>query len=78
MDAFARGLLIAADIRRDGVFERMLRERYASWDGGLGAEIEQGKHSLVSLESYILKRGDAGPNTSGRQELLENILNRYI
>ena len=40
MDAFARGLKIAAAIRADGVLDRFVKERYSSWDTGIGAEIE--------------------------------------
>jgi xylose isomerase len=78
MDAFARGLKIAAAIRKDGVLDRMLKERYASWDTGVGAEIEAGKHTFKTLEKYMLEKGDATPNMSGRQELIENIINTYI
>jgi xylose isomerase len=78
MDAFARGLKIAAAIRKDGVLDRMLKERYASWDTGIGAEIEAGQHSFKSLEKYMLDRGDAAAVSSGRQELIENIINTYI
>lgn len=78
MDAFARGLKIAAEIRQDGELAAFVKERYASWDSGIGAEIEAGKHSLASLESYMLGKGEAAPNRSGRQELIENLINRYI
>ena len=78
MDAFAKGLKIAAAIRAEGELERLLKQRYSSWDAGLGAEIEAGKHDFASLEKYMLAKGDATPNTSGRQELLENIVNRYV
>jgi xylose isomerase len=78
MDAFARGLKIAAAIRKDGLLDRMLRERYGSWDTGVGAEIEAGKHSFKTLEKYMLDKGDATPNISGRQELIENIINTFI
>jgi len=78
MDAFAKGLKIAAAIRADGELEQMVRQRYASWDTGIGAEIEAGKHDFVSLEKYMLQKGDITPNQSGRQELFENIVNRYI
>ena len=78
MDAFARGLKIAAAIRKDGVLDRMLKERYSSWDTGVGAEIEAGKHSFKTLEKYMLDKGDATPNVSGRQELIENMINVYI
>jgi len=78
MDAFARGLKIAAAIRADGQLARMLRERYQSWDSGLGADIEAGRHNFSSLDAYIQKKGDAAPNTSGRQELFENLINRFV
>ena len=78
MDAFAHGLKIAAAIRKDGVLKDIVRQRYATWDAGVGAEIEAGKHDFASLEAYMLKKGDADKNTSGRQELIENILNRYL
>ncbi len=78
MDTFAKGLKVAAAIRADGELERMVKERYASWDSGIGAEIEAGKHDFASLERYMLAKGDVSPNASGRQELFENIVNRYI
>ncbi len=78
MDAFAKGLKIATAIRADGELDRLLKERYASWDTGLGAEIDAGKHGFASLEKYMLTKGDVTPNSSGRQELLENIVNRYV
>lgn len=78
MDAFARGLEIAAAIRADGVVQQMLKDRYSSWDAGIGAEIESGKADFSSLEKYMLSKGDIAPNRSGRQELLENIINRYL
>ena len=78
MDAFARGLKIAAAIRADGELDGFLKERYASWDSGVGQEIENGQHDFASLEKYMLERGDVAPNTSGRQEMLEHLINRYI
>jgi xylose isomerase len=78
MDAFAQGLKIAAAIRREGLLEKFLRERYASWDSGIGVEIESGRANFESLEAYMLQKGEAAPNASGRQEYLENILNRYF
>jgi xylose isomerase len=78
MDAFARGLKIAAAMRADGQLEKLLKERYATWDSGLGAEIEAGKHSLASLEKVMLEKGDAAAPRSGRQEMLENLINTYI
>jgi xylose isomerase len=78
MDAFAQGLRIAAAIRKDGQIAQMLKERYASWDAGVGAEIETGTATFETLEAYMLQKGDAAKNASGRQEMLEHIVNRYI
>ncbi|MCA9187886.1 MAG: xylose isomerase [Pirellulaceae bacterium] len=78
MDAFARGLKIAAAIRADGELDRLLQERYASWDSGIGQEISAGKQSFESLEQYIMAKGNPAPNVSGRQEMLENLINRYL
>ncbi|MCY3009314.1 MAG: xylose isomerase [Planctomycetota bacterium] len=78
MDAFARGLRIAAEIRKEGLIDQFVKNRYRSWDSGIGAEIESGKASFGSLEKFMLEKGDASPNESGRQEMLENIFNLYI
>ncbi len=78
MDAFAHGLKIAAAMRADGKLESLLKDRYATWDSGLGAEIEGGKHSLASLEKLMLQKGESAPNRSGRQEMIENLINTYL
>ncbi len=78
MDTFARGLKIAAAIRAEGTLASLLKQRYASWDAGIGAEIEAGRHTFESLESYMLEKGNSDPNQSGRQEMLENLINQYI
>lgn len=78
MDAFAQGLKLAAAMRADGRLESMLKDRYSSWDSGLGAEIEAKKHTLESLEAKMLAQGEVSPNVSGRQELIENIINQYL
>jgi xylose isomerase len=78
MDAFARGLKIAAAIRKDGRLAEFVKERYASWDSGLGAKIESGKSNFTDLEAYMLKQGEVTGNVSGRQEFLENLINEFI
>ncbi len=78
MDAFARGLKIASAIRKDGRLADFVKERYSSYDSGVGAKIEAGKSSFKELESYMLKKGEADANTSGRQEFLENLINEFI
>jgi len=77
MDAFARGLKIAAAIKKDGRIDEFIRARYASWESGVGADIEAGKHTLASLSEFALDNGEP-TIASGRQELLENILNEFI
>ena len=78
MDAFARGLKIAAAIRADGRLEEFVKNRYRSWDTGIGKKIESGKTSFKTLETYILKKGEVTKNESGRQEFLENLINEFI
>jgi xylose isomerase len=78
MDAFAAGLKIAAKIRADGVLKDFVKQRYSSWDSGIGQQIESGSAKFEDLEKYMLDKGDAAKNVSGRQEMLENIFNRYI
>jgi xylose isomerase len=78
MDAFAQGLKIAAAIRKDGVLKDLVKQRYASWDSGVGTVIESGKANFETLETYMLKQGDAAKNVSGRQEMIENVINRYL
>jgi xylose isomerase len=78
MDTFARGLKIAAAIRKDGRLADFLKQRYSSWDSGIGRDIERGKAGFRELEAYILKKGDITPNISGRQEYLEALFNDFI
>jgi len=78
MDAFARGLKIAAAIRLDNVLSDFVQKRYRSFDSGIGKKIESGETSFTELEKYMLAKGNPDPNESGRQELLENIINEYL
>lgn len=78
MDAFAVGLKIAAKIRHDGVLRDFVKQRYSTWDSGIGQQIETGAVGFEQLEKYMLEKGDAAANVSGRQEMLENVINWYI
>ncbi|MFZ9882081.1 MAG: xylose isomerase, partial [Phycisphaerales bacterium] len=73
MDAFARGLKIAAAVRADGRIAAFVKERYASWDSELGRRIESGRATMGELESLALD-AKSWPVSSGRQEMLEHIL----
>ena len=77
MDAFARGLKIAARLLKDKVLDKFIQERYAGWNTGIGKKIENREVTFEDLEAYTLQKGE--PQVpSGRQELLENIINDYI
>jgi xylose isomerase len=78
MDAFAKGLKIAAAIRADRAIDGFISGRYSSWDEGIGAKIESGQVGFAELEAYMLGKGEVTPNVSGRQEMLEHLVNRYI
>ncbi|MEQ9460340.1 MAG: xylose isomerase [Phycisphaeraceae bacterium] len=77
MDAFARGLKIAARIIADGRIDQLVSERYANWDSPLGKTIESGKATLADLEAHALRTNITSAPV-GRQELLENLLNESI
>jgi xylose isomerase len=77
MDAFARGLKIAAAIRADGRLADFVKTRYASWDSGIGAKVESGGVTLEDLTAHALSAGEPKLD-SGRQEMLENIINEFI
>ena len=77
MDAFARALLIADRILAESDYKKVRKERYASFDGGRGKEFENGGLSLEDLRDYAIANGEPAV-ISGRQEYLENLVNRYI
>ena len=77
MDIFARALIVANDILQKSDYKKIREERYASFDQGKGKAFEQGKLTLEDLISYAIENGE--PKTiSGRQEYLENLINRFI
>ncbi|MDP4626115.1 MAG: xylose isomerase [Akkermansiaceae bacterium] len=77
MDAFARGLKIAAAIREDGRLQDFVDNRYASWNTGIGAKIASKSISLSEVSKYALSNGEPTLD-SGRQEMLENLVNEFI
>ncbi len=77
MDAFARALLIADNVLRHSGYKKFRAERYASFDSGKGKEFEEGKLSLESLRDLAAAGGEPAV-ISGRQEYLENLINRFI
>jgi len=77
MDTLARGLIIAHEILEDSDLEARLSERYASYDDGHGAQFERGELGLGELAALADELGEPDQR-SGKQELFESIINRYI
>lgn len=77
MDTFAKGLLAADKLLQDGVLEDFIAERYSSYKSGIGKKIVENGTDFEELAEYALKH-DRIVLRSGRQEMLEDIVNRYI
>ena len=77
MDSFARGLVIAEKILADPRSSELREGRYASFDGGNGKRFENGELSLTDLRDLAATNGEP-ELISGKQELLENLINDYI
>jgi len=76
-DTFARALITADNILQKSDYRKLRTERYASFDTGKGNDFENGKLTLTDLRNIAAASGE--PETiSGKQELFENIVNRYI
>jgi xylose isomerase len=78
IDTLARALLVAADMVTDSTLDTLRDERYAAWDEGLGASILGGDVTLADLEARVAAGGIDPQPVSGRQELLENLVNQRI
>jgi xylose isomerase len=76
IDTLARGLVQAARLIEDGRLDRFREERYAGWRQGLGRDILEGRKSLDDLAELVLGSGLDPKPVSGRQEMLENLVNR--
>lgn len=77
MDAFAKGLLVAADILENSDYKKLRTERYSSFDNGNGKAFEDGKLTLEDLQKIAHEIGEPQPK-SGKQELFEAIVNMHI
>lgn len=76
IDAFARALLVAQDILEKSDYQKLRAERYASFDTGSGKDFESGKLGLTDLAKIAANQGEP-EQRSGKQELFENMINRY-
>jgi xylose isomerase len=78
IDTLARGLLAAAHMIEEGRLQRFVDQRYAGWEHELGTRVLEDRSSLADLSNYILKHDVEPEPRSGRQEMLENLVNRYL
>lgn len=76
MDAMARALESAAKFIEESPYKKMVAERYASFDSGIGKDFEEGKLTLEQVYEYGKTIGEP-KQTSGKQELYEAILAMY-
>jgi xylose isomerase len=77
IDTFARALVVADTILSKSEYRKLRADRYSSFDGGEGAAFEGGGVSLEKLRDLAVKLGEPAV-ISGRQEYMENLINRYI
>jgi xylose isomerase len=77
MDTFARALIIADRILRESDYLKIRKKRYQSFDRGKGKEYEQGKLTLEKIRTIAKGFGEP-ERISGKQELLEQLINMYI
>lgn len=77
MDTFARAILTAQAILESGEYLDIRKQRYASFDSGKGKSFERGNVSLEELRKLAHRNGEP-QQISGRQEYLENLLNKFI
>jgi xylose isomerase len=77
MDVCAKALLVAEQMIQDGRLAEALKQRYAGWSSPEGRDILEGRRTLEQLADQVLSRNaDVAPR-SGRQEYLENLVNRF-
>jgi len=77
MDAFARGLETAARLLEDSPLKGLTARRYASFAEGDGLRFAQGAATLDELAA-LAARHEHLPLISGKQELIENIVNQFL
>ncbi|WP_158991031.1 xylose isomerase [Mucilaginibacter sp. L196] len=77
MDLFARALISADNILKKSDYKKVRTDRYASFDAGKGKDFENGKLTLEELKAYAIANGEPA-TISGKQEYIENLINRFI
>ena len=78
IDTFALGLIKAAEIIEDGRIDDFIKNKYSSFESGIGAKIVGGEASLEELAAYAENLGSVATPCSGKQERLEGVLNSIL
>lgn len=78
LDVLARGLKGAAALIADGEFDKNLDERYAGWNQKGAAAMLKGERSLEEIAAWVHAENINPQPKSGRQEYLENLVNRFV
>lgn len=81
MDSFAAGLRVAAAMKEDGFLDDIIKERYSTWDEGLGKSIEDGNENFASLEEKVIDTPQSELLAATHSDHLEEIkdtINHYI
>jgi xylose isomerase len=78
LDILARGLKAAAALIEDGTYDKALEDRYAGWKEKEAQAMLNGKRSLEQISDRVLKQNVNPQPKSGRQEYLENLVNRFV
>jgi xylose isomerase len=78
MDTLAKALVVAAAMLEDGALTDARAERYSGWDSELGQAILSGQRTLEDLDAYVASGNEVKEPVSGRQELMERVVARYV
>ena len=78
MDTCAKTLLAVEKLINDNIIPKYIIDRYQKWDEELGKSIHSKKIDLNTLHQIVIENNLDPKATSGQQEMLENVLNKYL
>ena len=78
MDTIALAFIKAAELYQSGELQTFVDNRYAGWNGELGEKIKSGQMTLAQLSEWAVSQEIDPQPVSGKQEYLENMLNRVV
>tara|TARA_Y100000591_G_scaffold180885_1_gene156330 strand:- start:753 stop:1109 length:357 start_codon:yes stop_codon:yes gene_type:complete len=78
MDVCAKTLIAVEKLINDNIIPKFIEDRYSDWDNELGKLIHNKETSLETIHQNVLDKNIEPETRSGRQEYLENIINKYL